>query len=230
MTIELFELVGRDDRRFSPYCWRTRMALEHKGLAYETIPTRFTDKDLISFSGQERVPVIRDGDNVVSDSFVIAEYLEKQYPDAPSLFGGETGQGLAKFINVWTDRVLHLALIKLVIVDILDHADPADRDYFIESRTARFGKSPTEVQTRSDEDVKAFGAAVSTLRAALDGKDFLSGNAAAYGDYIVFGAFAWARAISDYPLLKTDDPVYAWRGRMLEMFDGMPSKAIGYDV
>lgn len=230
MTIELFELVGRDDRRFSPYCWRTRMALEHKGLAYETIPTRFTDKDLISFSGQERVPVIRDGDNVVSDSFVIAEYLEKQYPDAPSLFGGETGQGLAKFINVWTDRVLHLALIKLVIVDILDHADPADRDYFIESRTARFGKSPAEVQTRSDEDVKAFGAAVSTLRAALDGKDFLSGNAAAYGDYIVFGAFAWARAISDYPLLKTDDPVHAWRGRMLDMFDGMPSKAIGYDV
>lgn len=230
MTIELFELVGRDDRRFSPYCWRTRMALEHKGLAYETIPTRFTDKDLISFSGQERVPVIRDGDTVVSDSFVIAEYLEKQYPNAPSLFGGETGQGLAKFINVWTDRVLHLALIKLVIVDILDHADPADRDYFIESRTARFGKSPAEVQTRSDEDVKAFGAAISTLRAALDGKDFLSGNAAAYGDYIVFGAFAWARAISDYPLLKTDDPVYAWRGRMLEMFDGMPSKAIGYDV
>lgn len=230
MTIELFELVGCDDRRFSPYCWRTRMALEHKGLAYETIPTRFTDKDLISFSGQERVPVIRDGDTVVSDSFVIAEYLEKQYPNAPSLFGGETGQGLAKFINVWTDRVLHLALIKLVIVDILDHADPADRDYFIESRTARFGKSPAEVQTRSDEDVKAFGAAISTLRAALDGKDFLSGNAAAYGDYIVFGAFAWARAISDYPLLKTDDPVYAWRGRMLEMFDGMPSKAIGYDV
>lgn len=230
MTIQLYELVGRDDRRFSPYCWRTRMALEHKHLAYETIPTRFTDKDLISFSDQERVPVIRDGDTVVSDSWAIAEYLEKTYPDAPSLFGGAAGHGLAKFINVWTDRVLHLALIKLVIVDILDHADPADRDYFIESRTARFGKSPAEVQTRSDEDVKAFGAAVSTLRAAMKGQDFLSGDTAAYGDYIVFGAFAWARAISNYPLLKADDPVHAWRGRMLDMFDGMPAKAIGYDV
>ena len=230
MTIELFELVGRDDRRFSPYCWRTRMALEHKGLTYKTIPTRFTDKDLISFSGQERVPVIRDGDTVVSDSWAIAEYLEKEYPDAPSLFGGAAGHGLAKFINVWTDRALHLALIKLVIADILDHTDPADRDYFTESRTARFGKSPAEVQTRSDEDVKAFGIAISTLRAALDGQDFLSGDTAAYGDYIVFGAFAWARSISNYPLLKSDDPVYAWRARMLDMFDGMPKKAVGYDV
>jgi len=230
MTIELFELVGRDDRRFSPYCWRTRMALEHKGLSYETKPTRFTDKDLIAFSGQERVPVIRDGDTVVSDSWAIAEYLEDAYPESPSLFGGATGHGLAKFLNVWTDRTLHLALIKLVIGDILDHTDPADHDYFNESRTARFGKSPAEVQTRAEEDLKAFGTAVSTLRAALDGQGFLSGDAGAYGDYIVFGAFAWARAISDYPLLKTDDPVYAWRARMLDMFDGMPKKAVGYDV
>lgn len=229
MPIQLFELAGRDDRRFSPYCWRTRMALEHKGLAYETVPARFTDKDLIAFSGQERVPVIRDGETVVSDSWAIAEYLEQTYPDAPSLFGGATGHGLAKFLNVWADRTLHLALIKLVIADIQDHLDPADREYFIESRSARFGKLPAEVQIRSEEDIKAFRGAVSTLRAAIEGQDFLSGNAAAYGDYIVFGAFAWARAISDYPLLKADDPVYAWRERMLDMFGGMPRKAPGYD-
>ena len=88
MTIQLYELVGKDDRRFSPYCWRARMALEHKGLDYETVPVRFTDKDLIAFSGQERIPVVRDGDNVVSDSWDIAEYLERQYPDKASLFGG----------------------------------------------------------------------------------------------------------------------------------------------
>ena len=230
MAIQLFELVGQDDRRFSPYCWRTRMALEHKELAYETVPVRFTDKDLISFSEQERVPVIRDGDTVVSDSWAIAEYLETEYPNAPSLFGGATGQGLAKFLNVWTDRTLHLALIKLVIADIQDHLDPADRQYFIESRSARFGKLPAEVQNRSAEDIKAFRSAISTLRAAMEGQDFLSGDAAAYGDYIVFGTFAWARAISDYPLLKNDDPVYVWRDRMLDMFGGMPLKAVGYDI
>ena len=230
MPIQLYELVGRDDRRFSPYCWRTRMALEHKGLTYETVPVRFTDKDMIAFSGQERIPVIKDGDTVVSDSWANAEYLEDHYADAPSLFGGEAGRGLAKFMNVWTDRALHLALIRLVIVDILDHVDPADTDYFIDSRTARFGKSPAEVQTRSESDIKAFGAAISTLRAALDGQNFLSGNAPAYGDYIVFGAFAWARSISEFPLIEKDDTVYAWRDRMLDLYDGMARKAVGYDV
>ena len=39
MTLKLFELVGADPTRpFSPYCWRTRMALAHKGLTAETIP------------------------------------------------------------------------------------------------------------------------------------------------------------------------------------------------
>lgn len=230
MPIQLYELVGRDDRRFSPYCWRTRLALEHKGLDYETIPVRFSDKDLIAFSGQERVPVIRDGDTVVSDSWVIAEYLEDAYPQAPSIFGGETGRGLARFINVWADRSLNGTLIKLVIADIFDHVDPEDRDYFIENRSARFGKPPAQVQTRSEADLKAFSAAVSTIGAALDGQDFLSGDSPAYGDYIVFGAFAWARAISDFRLIEADNPVYAWRDRMLHLYGGMPGKAVGYDV
>ena len=230
MTIQLYELAGKDDRRFSPFCWRTRMALAHKGLEYETVPVRFTDKDLIAFSGQERIPVIRDGDTVVSDSWDIAEYLETQYPDAPSLFGGEVGHGLARFLNTWTDRVMHSALIRLVIADILAHVDDADREYFIESRSARFGKPPADVQTRSEEDQNAFANAVSTIKASLVGNEFLSGSAPAYGDYIVFGAFAWARSISDFALLKPDDPVYAWRDRMLDLYDGMPRSSVGYDV
>ena len=54
MAITLYELVGRDDLRFSPYCWRTRFALAHKGLEFETVPVRFADKQPIAFSGEER--------------------------------------------------------------------------------------------------------------------------------------------------------------------------------
>ncbi len=230
MTITLYELVGIEDRRFSPYCWRTRMALLHKGLAYETEPVRFTDKPLIAFSGQERVPVLRVGDKVVSDSWAIANYLEDAYPDTPSLFGCAAGRGLAKFLNGWTDRALHGTLIRLVIADILDHVDPADRGYFIESRSKRFGASPAEIQTRSEADRKAFAAAISTIGAGLEGQDFLSGAAPAYGDYIVFGAFAWARAISPFPLIEKSDPVHAWRERMLDLFDGHARKAPGYPI
>ena len=63
MTLHLYDLAGAEpDRRFSPYCWRIRMALAHKGLAVETIPWRFTDKAEIVASGQKFVPVLVDGD------------------------------------------------------------------------------------------------------------------------------------------------------------------------
>lgn len=39
MSLKLYELVGTDAARpFSPYCWRTRMALAHKGLTAESLP------------------------------------------------------------------------------------------------------------------------------------------------------------------------------------------------
>ena len=87
MGIQLYDLTGaQPERRFSPYCWRTKLALAHKGLAFDTISWRFTDKDAIAFSGQGRVPVLVDGDRVVFDSWTIATYLEDAYPDRPSRF------------------------------------------------------------------------------------------------------------------------------------------------
>ena len=59
MAIQLFELCGADPaRRFSPYCWRSRLALAHKGLAVETIPWRFTDRAAIGAHGAQKVPVM----------------------------------------------------------------------------------------------------------------------------------------------------------------------------
>ena len=85
---KLYDLAAADSEvRFSPYCWRTKLALAHKGLTTETIPWRFIEKDVIAFSGSKLVPVLIDGEKTVSDSQVIAEYLEATYPDAPSLFG-----------------------------------------------------------------------------------------------------------------------------------------------
>ena len=52
MPLKLYELVGTDPSRpFSPFCWRTRMALAHKGLSAETIPWCFTDKAAIAPHG-----------------------------------------------------------------------------------------------------------------------------------------------------------------------------------
>ena len=53
----LYDLAGaQDDRRFSPYCWRTRMALAHKGLSVDTVPWRFTTKRRSRFPARRKFP------------------------------------------------------------------------------------------------------------------------------------------------------------------------------
>src|SRR5580698_8701496 len=97
MTLRMYDLAGAEpDRRFSPYCWRARLALAHKKLPVETIPWRFTDKAEIAPSRQNLVPVLVDGDRWIAESWAIANYLENTYPDSPSLFGGVVGRSLTR--------------------------------------------------------------------------------------------------------------------------------------
>lgn len=227
MTIRLYDLAGEEpDRRFSPYCWRTRMALAHKGLDFVTVSWRFTDKDVIAFSGQGRVPVIVDGARTVHDSWKIAEYLDEAYPDRPLLFPG--GRGVARFVNAWADTVQLPGLIRLIVADIEAHLHPKDKIYFRQTREKRLGARLEEAQADREERVKDFRSLLEPVRSTVSAQPYLSGDAPAYPDYIVFGAFQWARSISEFRLLLPDDPVAAWRGRMLDLFDGLARKAKGY--
>jgi glutathione S-transferase len=229
MAITLYDLAGAEaDRRFSPFCWRARMALAHKGLDVETLPWRFTEKDKLPQPNAGRVPVIVDGGKVVHDSTTIAEYLETRYPDRPTLFGGESGRALTSFVQNWTETVLQPALVGLVVLDIWRHAAPQDQAYFRQSREERFGRSLENVVMDREQRLPAFRDSLTPLRRTLERQKFLAGAAPAYADYIVFGAFQWARAISDFALVAADDPVAAWRGRMLDAFNGLARSAPAY--
>jgi len=229
MTITLYDLAGAEaERRFSPFCWRARMALAHKGLEVETVPWRFTEKDKLPQPNAGRVPVIVDGDRVVHDSTAIAEYLEERYPDRPSLFACETGRGLTRFVQNWTETVLQTGLIGLVLLDIWRHLGPADQAYFRSDREKRFGTTLEEVVRDREARLPAFRAGLDPLRRTVERQQFVCGSAPAYADYIVFGAFQWARAVSDFEVLAADDPLRAWRGRMLDLFDGLARRAPAY--
>ncbi len=231
MARQLFELVGVDaDRPFSPFCWRTRMALAHKGLDVESVPWRFTERDAIMKHQSEKVPVLLDGDKTVSDSWAIANYLEDTYPDRPSLFGGEGGRAMARMLNWWGDIATIGGLFPMIVADIYGHLPAADQGYFRKSREARLGKTLEEASASRDKDVEVFRKSLDPMRLTLRTQAFLGGAAANYADYIVFGGFQWARAISPFKLLKDDDAIYAWREKMLDLFDGMARKSQGYDV
>ncbi len=144
----------------------------------------------------------------MADSWKIAKYVENSYRDRPSLSGVEVEEGWSLFLNDWVDTKLHIAIIRLVVADILNHVDNEDRDYFLKSRTAQFGMTPAEMQSRSNDDLDIFNEANVTLCSALGASDFFGGATPSYKDYIVFGAFAWARAISQFVLLVKEDPLY----------------------
>jgi glutathione S-transferase len=229
MPITMYDLAGAEnDRRFSPFCWRARMALAHKGLEVATVPWHFTEKDKLPKPNAGRVPVIIDGDRVIHDSSAIADYLETQYSDRPTLFGGECGRGVTKFVQNWTETVLQVGLVRLVVLDIWKQIGPADQEYFRRSREERFGASLEDVVKDRDARLPAFRASLDPLRRTVERQDFVAGSGPAYADYIVFGAFQWARSVSDFELLAADDPVRAWRSRMLDLYGGLARQTRAY--
>jgi glutathione S-transferase len=231
MTLKLFELVGTDEARpFSPYCWRTRMALAHKGLSAESIPWRFTEKEAIAPYRSEKVPVLLDGETSVADSWAIATYLEDKYPDRPSLFGGAGGLAVGRMLNWWGDVTVVGGMFPMIVADIPAHLGPVDAAYFRKSREARFGRPLEEVTAGRDKLVEGFRRSLDPLRLTLKTQAYLGGDAPNYADYTVFGPFQWARVVSPFKLLAEDDLIYAWRERLLDAFDGMARKSPGYAV
>jgi glutathione S-transferase len=231
VTLKLFELVGTDDRRpFSPYCWRTRMALAHKGLEAASIPWRFTQKSAIAPHGSEKVPVLLHADGAVVDSWVIANYLEDKFPHSPSLFGGQGGRALSRMMNWWGDIAVVGGIFPLVVADIPAHLAPVDAEYFRTSREARLGRPLEQVRESRDAAVAGFRKSLEPMRLTLKTQPYLGGDAPTYADYIVFGGFQWAQVISPFRLLEASDPIYAWREKLLDAFDGLARSSPGYPV
>ena len=221
MDIVLHELCAGDKaRRFSPHCWKVRMALAHKGLAYETRPTPFTGIKEIGGGFSHTVPVIDDGSKLVRDSFDIALYLEDAYPDRPSLFGGEGGRATARFVESWALAAVHPPLLALIVKDIHDRLAAPDQAYFRASREKRLGLRLEEIQA-GEGRLDAFRATLAPLRLMLGKQPFVGGEAPLFADYVAFGPLQWARVISPFAVLADDDPVAEWFGRCLDLYDGL---------
>ena len=225
MTRTLYALCGADTgRHFSPHVWKVEMALRHKGLDFETVPTPFTKVPEIEGGATKTVPLLVDGERMISDSFAIAEYLEEAYPDAPSLFGGTGGKAAARFIERWSLGNVHAPLMPIILMDIHDGLAEEDRIYFRTSREARFGKSLEEVAASRDAALEAYPARLEPLRQMLAFQPFLGGETPLFSDYIVFGGLQWARIVSATKLLPDDDPVSIWFERCLDLHDGAGRK------
>lgn len=222
MSIVLHELVGADETRpFSPHCWKVVMALAHKGLPVERKAVCFTKVPEVEGGASKTVPVIRDGSQVVADSFAIAAYLDEAYPGKPSLFGGEGGLAMARFVESWTNSVLHGAMRDIALMDIHDALAPVDQEYFRTSREARMGVTLEKVAEGREAAIKALPVTLMPLRLTLKTQPWLGGATPLFADYIVFGAFQWVRVTAGVTLFEQGEPVGDWFERCLDLHDGL---------
>lgn len=225
MTILFYDLVGKDENRpFGPHCWKVAMALAHKRLDYRAVLTRFLEVPDIEDGSSKTIPVIRDGDKVISDSFAIALYLEQAYPDRPSLFGGAGGEAMARFVERWSQLTLHPYLGVAALTDLHAMQDETNAAYFRESREMRFGKTLEEASAGREAGLVAFRASLEPLRSMLSYQPWIGGQGPLFADYIVFGALQWARIATPFKVLDETDPISGWFERCLDLHDGRGRK------
>lgn len=228
--MKLYELCAADaDVRFSPFVWRIIMCLQHKGLSFERIPLERLDIKRTLATDPKTVPVLEDDGEQIVDSFEIMCHLERNYPEK-SLFADENGlegDGLAKCrdLNLWADRTLISRIFRMIVKDVNEIHSPENQAQFRKEKEPAIGETFEEAYAKRDARLVEFRAALDPLRERLTDHDFLSGDAPAWFDYCVFGAFQWARIASSFELLAEDDVLTAWRERMLDLYGGYARQA-----
>lgn len=219
MSIRLYDLCMADSEiRPSPYCWTVKFALLHKGLDYETTALTFTEKQNYPDPDYGRLPVIEDEGEIIRDSAVITEHLERKYRSRALL--ATPGEAAAlEFYRAWLMSALFPAIGPMAMIKVHDLLDDAGKTYFRETREKRFGKTLEELAADPKAPARV-EAALATLAGPLSKYRFLGGDGANLCDYVVFGPLMWRRVVARETPYKVPTEVEAWMERMLDLFGG----------
>ncbi len=221
--IRLYELVLENGRSASPFVWRIRLALAHKGIAFESVPLGFTEIAQ-AFGGRfKTVPVIEHGETMLGESWEIAEYLDREFPAGPGLFSSQAEREMVRLTDAWFSAEIMRKLFRIYVLDIHNAARPQDRPYFRQSREARLkGVTLEECTADRASRLPAVREALAPLRLQLSRVPFLGGGAPNYADYIVLGAFQWVASVGTLPLLaRSDEVLRAWLDRGFDLYGGL---------
>ena len=92
----------------SPYVRKVLVCMELKGLDYEVDPITpfFGNDEFRRLSPLCRIPVLIDGELVLTDSTVIAEFLDEQYPEPPLMPREPKQRARARWLEEFADTRL----------------------------------------------------------------------------------------------------------------------------
>lgn len=221
--ITLYDLQLASGCTISPFVWRTKYALAHKGFDIDIVPGGFTGILERTGGRSERLPAIVDGDTWVLDSWVIAEYLDETYPDRPMLFEGPSMKALTKFIDGWLWRTAIGPWFRCYILDYHNLSLPQDHEYVRTTRENIFlgGRKLEEVQAGREDRLPLVPPTLEPLRQLLRETPWLGGDTPNFADYTALAVFLWTGSVATTPPLTADDPLRDWLDRGFDLYDGL---------
>lgn len=212
MTIEIFWFSG------SPFAWRALLAAELKRVPYASRLIQASAGDhrkleFVAMNPRSKVPVLRDGDFVVTESLAILAYLDRRFPEPP-LFGRTAEE---------TARIWRLAL------DFDNHAHA----HFTNLVLPIFFDEVATKREQVDRAADAVRRELATLELRLVGHPWLAGGALSAADIAVYPFVeALLRAVGKpaaktanlriLPFEQTYPALAAWRQRIVALpgYDG----------
>lgn len=226
--IALLDLQLEAGCSISPFVWQAKYALAHKGLDYTLLPGGFTSLSARTGGRSEERPGIRVGDEWVFESlrsgeFLVADYLDRAFPDRPLLFANSDQRNYVKFLDNWLWAVAIHPWFSCYILDYHDRCLPEDRPSVREHRERYFlgGRTLEEVQAGREDRLPLVPPALEPLREMLRETRWLGGDAPNFADYAALSVFLWLASVARTPGLTQDDPLRDWIERGFDLFGGL---------
>lgn len=219
--ITLYDLQLANGITTSPFVWGIRYALAHKGLDADLVPGGFTGILERTGGRTERLPAIVDDGKWVLDSWLIAEYLDKAYPDRPALIPHACMTPLAQGLDNWFFATAGGVWIRALAVQYRARTHEADHEYITQTRERMWGGKLEDLIVGREKRLAEVLPKLQPLRNVLAENTWLGGDSPNYADYRILSVFLTMSSLADIPILTNDDPLRDWVERGLDLFDGL---------
>lgn len=206
--------------RYSPYAAKVRKCLELKRLPCEVIEVPYLDRRglLAVTGGSIQIPVLTDGDQVLTESARITAWLDERYP--PSLRPGNLA-GPAVVLEQWADSVLEDVAFRWAAPGIQDQiADwnegrPDARAFYTVIKERKFGAGCVDLWRQAETELAGRVAELlEPLGQTLKGVPFLLGEQPTVGDAAVWSQLYMVQVAMPHRLADILPDMMAWYQRM----------------
>ena len=189
-------------------------ALNFKGIPYKTEWVEYPDIEALAkkigaesttkkTDGRDHytLPIIHDPSTgaVIADSFAIALYLDKTYPNTPLLFPPNT-KSLTSIASSAIGRYISGDFYTIVVLDTWKNLNEASQRYFRQTRESDFGLKLEDFVPAGPVGEAKWNAAERGFDQfntwiTVGGTEFITGDQIAYADIIVASRLIWAKVV-----------------------------------